>query len=350
MYAKAEYRRLGNSGLRVSVPVLGAMAFGSPQWLKFMQLTALQGLAILKAAWDVGINTVDTANAYSNGESENIIGNFIVKYKIPRENLVIMTKALVLVSKEISGFPAFDPILPNTRDYVNQGGLSRTALFNQVEASLGRLKTSYIDVLQIHAGDPTMPYEETMKALHDLVVSGKVRYIGACNLKAWQFAEMNHIAEIKGWTQFVSMQVEHSLLYRTEEQEMFAYCKYKGIGVLSYSPLMGGGRLARLPNTSTPRSDNVRNSPFEKKVRPSDTEIIKRVQQLASKHGWKMSDVALAWSVTKVSSPIVGANSVQRVNEAVVSGKSITEDEMKYLEELYVFLFSRQIVPHANWS
>ncbi len=127
-----------------------------------------------------------------------------------------MTKALVLVGKELSGFPSFDPILPNTRDYVNQGGLSRTALFNQVEASLGRLKTTYIDVLQIHAGDPATPYEETMKALHDLVVSGKVRYIGACNLKAWQFAEMNHIAEIKGWTQFVSMQVEHSLLYRTE--------------------------------------------------------------------------------------------------------------------------------------
>lgn len=333
MSAKAEYRRLGNSGLRVSVPVLGAMAFGSPQWLPWV-LSEDEGLAILKAAWDAGINTIDTANAYSNGESEKIIGNFIVKYNISRENLVIMTKALILVSKEISGFPAFDPILPNTRDYVNQGGLSRTALFNQVEASLGRLKTSYIDVLQIHAGDPTTPYEETMKALHDLVVSGKVRYIGACNLKAWQFAEMNHIAEIKGWTQFVSMQVEHSLLYRTEEQEMFAYCKYKGIGVLSYSPLMEG-HLVRPPNTSTPRSDNVRNSPFEKKVRPSDTEIIKHVQELASKHGWKMSDVALAWSVTKVSSPIVGANSVQRVTEAVVSGKRLTENEIKSLEELY---------------
>ncbi|PBK60644.1 Aldo/keto reductase [Armillaria solidipes] len=299
-----------------------------------MQLTVLQGFAILKAAWEAGINTIDTANAYSNGESEKPIGNFIVKYKIPRENLVIMTKALALVSKEISGFPPFNPILPNTRDYVNLGGLSRTALFNQVEASLGRLKTAYIDVLQIHAGDPTTPYEETMKALHDLVVSGKVRYIGACNLKAWQFAEMNHIAETKGWTQFVSMQVEHSLLYRTEEQEMFAYCKYKGIGVLSYSPLMEG-HLARLLNTSTPRSDYVRNSSFEKKVRSSDAEIIERAQELTSKHGWKMSDVALAWSVTKVSSPIVGANSVQRVNEAIVSGKSLAEDEMKYLEELY---------------
>lgn len=135
---------------------------------------------------------------------------------IPRENVVILTKIALLVSPDPSVLAAFDPSLSNTRDYVNQGGLSRSAIFNQVDASLRRLKTSYIDLLQIHVFDPTTPLEETMKALHDLVVAGKVRYIGASNLKAWQLAEMNHIAKIKDWTQFISIQLEHSLLYRTE--------------------------------------------------------------------------------------------------------------------------------------
>lgn len=193
-----------------------------------------QGLALLKAAWDMGINTVDTANSYSNGESEKIVGEFLTKvsllpnssidrtmmmvsqYNIPRDNMVILTKINFLVGSDPASMAAFDPTLPNTREYVNQGGLSRSAIFNQVDACLRRLKTTYIDVLQIHAFDPATPFDETMKALHDLVVGGKVRYLGASNLRAWQLAEMNHTAEIHGWTQFTSMQLEHSLLYRTE--------------------------------------------------------------------------------------------------------------------------------------
>ena len=224
---------------------------------------------------------------------------------------------------------AFDPSLPHTREYVNQGGLSRAAIFNQVDASLRRLKTSYIDVLQIHAFDASTPLEETMRALHELVVAGKVRYIGASGLRVWQLAEMNYTAERNGWTQFISMQVEHSLLYRTEvplswhnpcihsekvcfiqEQEMIAYCKYKGIGVISYSPLMDG-HLARPLGTATPRADNIAGSMFEKKRRESDKEIIKRVEEIAGKHSVKMCQVALEWSAGKISSPIVGANTVR---------------------------------------
>jgi len=226
------------------------------------------------------------------------------------------------------------PNLGSTRDYVNQGGLSRSALFNQVDACLSRLGTTYIDLLQVHAFDPTTPMEETMKALHDLVTSGKVRYIGACNLRTWQFAQMNHVAEVKGWTEFISMQVEHSLLYRPEELEMFAYCNFKGIGIIPYSPLMDG-HLARPTGTETPRTKSISGTPFEKRRRDSDIKIIKRVEELAEKHKWKMSQVALAWTASKVTSPIVGANSPERLKECITAGKVLTAEEIKYLEEPY---------------
>ena len=244
--------------------------------------------------------------------------------------MVILTKINFLVAPDPGTFTLFYPDLANTREYVNQGGLSRAAIFNQVEASLNRLNTMYIDLLQIHDFDPNTPMEETMKALHDLVVAGKVRYLGASRLHAWQLAEMNHIAESKGWTPFISVQVEHSLLYRTEvrgpsfpkeahvtdlsqEIDMFAYCQLKGIGIISFSPLMDG-YLARPLGTETPRTQSIKGSSFEKKRRASDEEIIKRVEELADKHSWKMSQVALLWSLTKVSSPIVGANSVRSLN------------------------------------
>ncbi|KAI0942653.1 hypothetical protein AcW1_003226 [Taiwanofungus camphoratus] len=329
----AEYRQLGKSGLRVSVPVLGGMTVGNPKWSPWV-LPEEKALPLLKAAWDLGINTIDTANTYSNGEAERILGAFMNNYNIPRENLVIMTKVFFLVSPDPSTLTMLNPALGSTRDFINQGGLSRAAIFNQVEASLRRLDTGYIDLLQIHTFDPTTPLEETMKALHDLVVSGKVRYLGACNMRTWQFAEMNHVAEVNGWTKFVSIQVEHSLLYRPEEFEMFAYCNYKGIGILSYSPLMDG-HLARPVGTETPRTKNISGTPFEKRRRDSDKKIIQRVEDLATKRQWKMSQVALTWASSKVTSPIVGANSPERLQESVTAGKTLTADEVKYLEELY---------------
>ncbi|KAI0666408.1 NADP-dependent oxidoreductase domain-containing protein [Trametes maxima] len=330
--ATAEYRQLGKSGLRVSVPIFGGMTVGNPKWSPWV-LGEDKALPLLKAAWDLGINTIDTANTYSNGDAEKVVASFIEKYSIPRENLVIMTKAFFLVSPDPSTLTMLNPGLGNTRDFVNQGGLSRTALFNQVDASLKRLNTSYIDVLQIHTFDPTTPLEETMKALHDLVQSGKVRYLGASNLRAWQFAELQRVAEVNHWTPFVSVQIEYSLLYRVEELELVAYCKYKGVGVIAYSPLMDG-HLARPLGSETERTKSIAGTPFEKQRRESDKKIIQRVEEVANKKGWKMSQVALAWISAKITAPIVGANTAARLEESITAGKTFTDDELKYLEEL----------------
>ncbi|KAK7055268.1 Aldo/keto reductase [Favolaschia claudopus] len=328
-----EYRQLGKSGLRVSVPIVGGMSFGSSSWLPWV-IDADKAVPLLKAAWDLGINTIDTADVYSNGESERIIAQFIKEHNIPRKSMVIMTKVNFPVAPEPNTFTFMMPHLPGTRDYVNTCGLSRAAIFASVDASLARLNTTYIDVLQVHDFDASTPIEETMKALNDLVVSGKVRYIGACRMKAWQFMEMNHVAEIHGWTQFTSAQIEHSLLYRPEEQDMIEYCNYKGIGVISFSALMDG-HLARPIGTETTRVNAIKGSPFEKARRPSDEVIIKRVQEIAGKRGWEMAQVALAWSLTKVSSPILGANKPERLSQAVVTGKTLTAEEIQYLEEPY---------------
>ncbi|KAJ7679120.1 NADP-dependent oxidoreductase domain-containing protein [Mycena polygramma] len=327
------YRQVGKSGLRVSVPILGCMSFGSPKWNPWI-LPEDKGLEVMKAAWDVGINTYDTANMYSNGESERIIGKFMLQNNIPRENVVIITKIFCLVGPDVASRVAFNPSMPNTRTYVNQGGLSRTAIFNQTEASLARLQTNYLDVLMIHAADPTTPFEETMRALHDLVIAGKVRYLGASNLHAWQLAEMNHIAEMKGWTQFTCMQVEHSLLYRPEEKEIFGYCKYKGIGIISYSPL-AHGHLARPVGTQSLRTQSA--GRLAKKLRDSDKEIIKRVETLSEKHSLRMSQIALAWSCLKVTSPIVGVNTPERVEENIIGDEILSDDEIASLEELYEY-------------
>jgi len=337
MSVNAEYRRLGKSGLRISVPVLGCMSYGDPKW-NIWVLPEEKALPILKAAWDVGVTTLDTANMYSNGESERIIRKFISQYNIPRENLVVITKIRFLVDHEqmstISSY--MRPELGSTRDYVNQGGLSRAAIFNQAQASLQRLGMDYVDILIIHMFDADTPFEETMRALHDLVLSGKVRYIGASNVRAWQFIEMNNIAQLNGWTQFSCVQMEHSLLYRVEERELFAYCNYKGIGILAHSALMDG-HLARPVGTETVRTKKYSGTRAEKKRRESDIQIIKRVEEIAEKHSWKMSQVALAWSASKVSSPLVGINSVERLHEALIAGKTLSEEENKYLEELYEY-------------
>ncbi|KDQ53435.1 hypothetical protein JAAARDRAFT_39466 [Jaapia argillacea MUCL 33604] len=329
----AEYRQLGKSGLRVSVPIVGAMSFGSSKWASWV-IDEDKAIPILKAAWDHGVNTIDTANTYSNGESEVIIAKFIEKYNIPRSELLILTKCYNLVHKDMSVIPFLQPHLKNTPEYVNQSGLSRIAIFNQVEASLARLKTDYIDLLQIHRFDPTTPPEETMKVLHDLVESGKVRYIGASSMRCWQFAMLNEVAEKRGWTKFISMQDEYSLLYREEEREMIPYCNYNGIGLIPWAPL-ASGTLARPLGTATTRSDSTKGTPFERKLKQSDETIVNRVEELSKKHQVSMSQIALAWSMSKVSSPIVGVSSVQRLEEAIVQGLELTKDELVYLEEPY---------------
>ena len=328
--SKAEYKQLGKCGLKVSIPILGAMSFGSPDWLPWV-LDEEKSLPLLKAAYDRGLNTWDTANIYSNGVSEIIIGKALKKYDIPRHKVVILSKCFSHVGEE--PWMMSSPEMQNAKDYINHGGLSRQAIFQAVDASLERLDTPYMDLLQIHRFDKETPIEETMEALHDLVRMGKVRYIGASSMFAYQFAMMQQCAESHGWTKFVSMQNHYNLLYREEEREMNKYCDLTGVGLIPWAPLCRGV-LARPPGADkTTRSSKDGSQTGYSDV---DQKIIKRVQEIADKKGWKMSHVALAWINKRIASPIIGFSSVERIDESLdVRGKTLTEDEEKYLEEQY---------------
>jgi len=335
---QVEYRRLGKSGLRVSVPILGLMGIGSSKWSDWV-VNEPEALALLKAAWEKGVTTWDTANAYSNGESERIIGKALKKFNIPRHRVTILTKCHFLaLDKPEDGFSFFQMMQPPVRDNVNQMGLSRGAIFTQVEASLQRLDTTYIDLLQIHRADlNNVSAEETMKALHDLIQSGKVRYIGASSMPAWQFAHYNHVAEKNGWTTFVSMQNKYSLTYREEEREMNAYCAFAGIGTIPYSPL-NGGQLARPPSDKpeTARAEMMAKFAAFGKPQPAwENDLVRRVEKVAKDKGWKMAQVALAYANAKTTAPIVGVSTVARLEESIIPGYTLTEEEIKFLEELY---------------
>lgn len=327
---QATYRQLGKSGLRVSKPILGAMSTGDSRWAPWV-IEEDEALPLLKAAYDRGINTWDTANVYSNGISEEIVAKAVSKYQISRHKLVIATKCCGTVREGNDPDTMALKDIEKTVDYVNQRGLSRQGIFNAVNASLKRLETDYIDLLQIHRYDKTVPVEETMKALHDLVESGKVRYIGASSMWAVQFANMQWVAEKNGWTKFVSMQNFYNLLYREEEREMNRFCYETGVGLIPWGPLAQGS-LARPPDQSgqTIRSKGS-SGPSEE-----DAAIIRRVQELAEKKGWPMSHVALAWINRRISSPIIGFSSTKRMDEAVeANGKELSEEDEKYLVELY---------------
>lgn len=246
--SKAEYKKLGKSGLRVSVPILGAMSIGSSKWQPWV-IEEEESLRLLKAAWDRGVSTWDTANVYSNGVSEELVGKAIKKYNLPREKLVILTKCYGYVGED-AGLRTinYGSELPQLKDYTNHGGLSRQAIFNAVNASLKRLDMDYIDLLQIHRFDPHTPQEETMEALHDLVKSGKVRYIGASSMWAVQFAQMQFTAEKHGWTKFISMQNHYNLLYREEEREMNRFCNDTGVGLIPVSSPLRFHQSSRAAN------------------------------------------------------------------------------------------------------
>ncbi|KAG0647321.1 Aldo-keto reductase dtxS3 [Hyphodiscus hymeniophilus] len=338
---QVEYRQLGKSGLRVSVPILGMMGMGLSAWMGWV-------LDEEKAAYDRGVNTWDTANVYSNGVSEKIIGNAITKYEIPRHKLVLMTKCYGYVQEvpERRG-TSLVPTTPeknmaNTYGMANHQpsflyseeitdsvyqGLSRLAIFNAIKASLQRLKTDYIDLLMIHRFDKTVPIEETMEALHDLVKSGKVRYIGASSMWAHEFALMQFAAEKHNWTKFISMQNYYNLIYREEEREMNKFCDMTG-----WAPLGRGVLTRSLENNDTARGvSNVSD------LTVADKEIISRVGEIAAKKGWPMTHVTLAWLSKRVVSPVIGFSSVQRLDEAVsATGKSLTDDEEAYLQQPYV--------------
>ncbi|XXH05179.1 hsp90 co-chaperone Cdc37 [Hypoxylon texense] len=345
--SKCEYRQLGNSGLRISVPVFGCMNFGSTK-AQSWAVDEAEALPLLKYAYDKGLNTWDTANIYSQGATEVIIGKALKKYNIPREKVIIMTKCFWGVGEapDVHHFMHRDAVA-KSKDYVNQYSLSRTAIFNAVDASLKRLDTDYIDLLQIHRFDYDTPVEETMRALHDLVRWGKVRYIGASSMWAVNFARMQFVAEKHGWTKFVSMQNHYNLLYREEEREMIRFCRDTGVGLIPWAPLCRG-HLARPPSDF----GTTKRSKIEKDTSPGthgtvepDLTIIARVLEIARKRGWNMSHVALAWINKRVTSPIIGFSSIRRIDEALAArGKTLTDEEEAYLEELYQ---PKQIAGHT---
>uniref|UniRef100_A0A060SXC3 ARAD1A12100p n=1 Tax=Blastobotrys adeninivorans TaxID=409370 RepID=A0A060SXC3_BLAAD len=329
-----EFRNLGQSGLKVSQIILGAMSFGSKSWRDWVIEDEEEVFRILKHAYDVGLRTWDTANVYSNGESERLIGKFLKKYNIPRSSVVILSKGRQPIDD--------DERLTNDKyKGINRQGLSRKHLLDAVEASVERLGT-YIDVYQIHRFDKETPNEEIMEALHDIVKSGKVRYIGASSMRATEFAQLQFTAEKHGWTKFISMQNYHNLIYREEEREMIPFCKETGVGLIPWSPL-ARGVLARplgdRVSTTRGKSDNflTGTSPLMSiATTESSHTIINRVQELADKKGVPMATIALAWSLSKGMIPIVGFSSTKRVDEAVNAlSIKLTPDEIAYLEEPY---------------
>ncbi|APA06772.1 hypothetical protein SS1G_04614 [Sclerotinia sclerotiorum 1980 UF-70] len=345
-----KYTNLGESGLRVSRICVGCMSFGSPlsafgSWV----LDEADALPIIKASYEAGINFFDTANVYGNGTSEEILGAAIKKYSLPRDNLVIATKVWAPVGKRNEeGWenPLFTT--PDERDangYINAYGLSRKHIFDSVDASLKRLGLEYIDLLQIHRFDARTPVKETMKALHDVVQSGKVRYIGASSMFAHQLLEMQYTARLHGWTEFISMQNLHNAAYREEEREMVPSLKKFGMGMIPWSPIMMG-YLAR-PHDQAAESNRGKSMGGKfmgNDLTNADLKINEKIQEIAKKRGVSMAIVAMAWSLGKdyVTAPIIGMSKIERVQEAVDAVNfELTKEEEASIDELYE---SRKII------
>jgi len=317
------------------------MTYGTPDWQEWV-LDEEKSLPLLKHAYDVGLNTWDTADVYSNGRSEEIIGKAIDKYQIPRQKLVILSKCYFGVVQDGSQ-PRIHEMSKNDDGMVNQVGLSRKHIFDAVDASVKRLGT-YIDVLQIHRLDRDTPKKEIMKALHDVVESGKVRYIGASSMAAWEFQMLQNIADTNGWHRFISMQNYHNLIYREEEREMIPYCRASGVGCIPWSPVARGALTRPWGERSTKReeTDNFLKSLIRSKETEVDKAIVDRLEEVAKKKGVGMAQVAIAWSIKQEGvNPIVGLGSKERIDQAVEAVKvELTEEEAKYLEEPYM---SKQI-------
>jgi aryl-alcohol dehydrogenase-like predicted oxidoreductase len=314
------YVRLGRTGLEVSRVCLGCMSYGVPDrgphpW----SLDEESARPFIRRAVELGINFFDTANVYSDGTSEEIVGRALKDYA-RREEIVLATK-----------------VHGRMHDGPNGQGLSRKAILAEIDNSLRRLGTDYVDLYQIHRWDPNTPIEETLEALHDTVKAGKVRYLGASSMWAWQFSKALHVAETHGWTRFVSMQNHYNLLNREEEREMLPLCAAEGIAVIPWSPL-ARGRLARPWDTETERSnsDAFGSSLY---THDSDRTIVERVGEIAEARGVPRAQIALAWLASKpaVTAPIVGATKPHHLEDAVGAlSITLTADELRRLEEPYV--------------
>ncbi|KAG1905203.1 aryl-alcohol dehydrogenase [Suillus fuscotomentosus] len=331
MPRKVPYTRLGNSGLKVSKIILGTMQYGNKGWQDWV-LGEDEALEHIKVAYEAGIQTFDTADTYSNGYSEVILGRVIKKLNLPRDEIVVMTKVVHVfnvVGREYNTHQLGGRKDPDQNGYVNQHGLSRKHIFASVKKSLERLQMDYIDVLQCIFDNET-PMEETMQALHDVVQAGYVRYIGMSSCWAYQFQAMQNYAITNKLTPFISMQNHYSLLYREEEREMFPTLKMFGVGSIPWSPLARGA-LTRPLGQQTSRGQ-------------ADWQVFignyaqASVEELARKKGVTMAQIAIAWILTKegISAPIVGTTSIANLKDIIAGiDVQLTVEEIKFLEEEY---------------
>ncbi|HWQ11334.1 MAG TPA: aldo/keto reductase [Roseiflexaceae bacterium] len=318
-----EYTRLGNTGMEVSRICLGCMGFGdATRWIHKWVLNEQDSRPVIKKALELGINFFDTANVYSIGVSEEILGRALRDFAT-RDEVVIATK-----------------VHGRMREGPNGGGLSRKAILSEIDHSLRRLETDYVDLYQIHRWDYTTPIEETLEALNDVVRAGKARYIGASSMWAWQFQRALHVAERHGWTRFVSMQNHLNLIYREEEREMLPLCRAEGIGVIPYSPL-AAGRLTRdwsSEQTLRSETDQIARRKYDATAE-TDRQVVERVAAIAEQRGVKRVHVALAWLLQKspVAAPIIGATKISHLEDAVGAlAVKLTPEEVASLEEPYV--------------
>ncbi|KQY26605.1 MULTISPECIES: aldo/keto reductase [Rhizobium/Agrobacterium group] len=318
-----EYTRLGNTGLEVSRLCLGCMSYGEPDrgshpWT----LAEEQSRPFIRKAIELGINFFDTANVYSDGTSEEILGRAVREYST-RDDVVIATK--------VNGRMKPGP---------NGAGLSRKAILSEIDASLKRLGTDYVDLYQIHRFDHQTPIEETLEALHDVVKAGKARYIGASSMYAWQFSKMLAVSQANGWSRFVSMQNHLNLLYREEEREMLPLCKAEGIGVIPWSPL-ARGRLTRDWSAQSDRSetDEIGKGLYTRTTEDADRRVAEAVARIAQEREVPRAQIALAWVLSKseITAPIIGATRLQHLDDAVASlSIRLTDAEIQVLEINYI--------------
>ncbi len=318
-----EYKKLGNTGMDVSAICLGCMSFGSAEnWVhNKWALSEEDSRTIIKKSLELGINFFDTANVYAYGNSEEVLGRALKDFA-KRDEIVLATK-----------------VHGTMRDGPNGSGLSRKAIMSEIDNSLKRLGTPYVDLYIIHRWDYATPIEETMSALHDLVKAGKARYIGASAMFAWQFQKALYTAEKNGWTRFVSMQNHLNLIYREEEREMIPLCKAENIALTPYSPL-ASGRLSRSVSETSKRleTDTIAKFKYDSTA-DADNVVIERVAEIAEKHGVLRTHVALAWLMQKepVTIPIIGATKISHLEDAVAAVPvKLSQEDVAYLEEPYV--------------
>ena len=314
--------RLGNSGLKVSRLCLGMMTYGSSKWRKWT-LDEEQALPFVKRALEAGINFFDTADIYSLGASEEVLGNTLRTCGVKRENVVVATKV-------------FNPLSED----VNDRGLSRKHIMDAIDRSLRRLKMEYVDLYQIHRWDYATPIEETMEALHDVVKSGKARYIGASSMFAWQFAKAQYTADLHGWTRFVSMQNHYNLVYREEEREMIPLCIDQGIGLIPWSPMARGFFAGNRHKQGGGETVRAQNDEFAGMLyyRPEDFTVAERAQEVAEAHNATGSQIALAWILSKpyITAPIIGASKLEHLDQSIAALEiKLAPEQIRHLEEMY---------------